>query len=111
VADAQFLTPPEQANLIAAQAVAAATSFLDGRSSPLVLVREASRIHVELEKIASDPKSHKMIDVSKMFVTMMVNCGISSGSRADRWAEAMSSFIPLLRFESHDLASTGAQRQ
>lgn len=104
-------TAPELANVLAAQAVAAATSYLDGRSNAARLNQEASRVFLELQLIGHDPSCNSIADPTRVMVVAMMRTAISSGTRADRWADVMRAFIPLLRQESTDLAATGVQRR
>lgn len=109
--DHDHFTLPERANFLAAQAVAAATSYLDGRSPAADLAREAGRVFTELERIGSDPHANAIADPTRMLVTAMIHAAISQGPRAERWADIMQAFVGLLRLESIELAATGAQRQ
>ena len=107
----ELLTPPEQANLIAAQAVAAATSFLDGRSDACALAGAAGRVFGDISKITPDPRAHEIVDSIKLLAMAMINTAVNRSARAERWADIMKAFVSLLRQESSDLAATGAQRQ
>lgn len=109
--DTDLLTPPEQANLIAAQAVAAATSFLDGRSDACTLAGAAGGVLNDIGKLPADPRAHQIVDSTKLLAMAMINTAVSKSARAERWADIMRAFVSLLRHESSDLAATGAQRQ
>jgi hypothetical protein len=104
-------TAPELANFLAAQAVAAATSFLDGRSEGAALAREADRVLLQLQLIENDPRCNAIADPTRLLLQVMMHTAIATGARAERWADLMAAFVPLLRQESTDLAATGAQRQ
>jgi hypothetical protein len=106
-----LLTPPEQANLIAAQAVAAATSFIDGRSDKCTLAASAGRIFEDIGKVAPDLRARQIVDATKLLAMTMINTAVSNSARGDRWADVMKAFVELLRHESTDLVATGAQRQ
>lgn len=103
-------TAPEVANLLAAQAVAAATSYIEGRSDSEMLHHEAQRVFLELQLIGHDHRCNAIADPTRLLVVAMMRTAISSGDRAKRWADVMNAFVPLLRHESVDLARTGAQR-
>lgn len=103
-------TAPELANFLAAQAVAAATSYLDGRSQAADLAREADRVFLELQAIGHDPACNAIADPTRVMVVAMMRTAIATGARAARWADIMAAFVPLLRQESSELAATGAQR-
>lgn len=108
---AGFLTPPEQANLLAAQAVASAQGYFDGRWSGTYLAQEASRIMDELDRLPADPRANAILDPTRLLITAMVHTATTTGIRAERWADVMAAFIPLLRQEFTELARSGAQRQ
>jgi hypothetical protein len=111
VADAPILTAPEQANLIAAQAVAAATSFLDGRSDACSLAGAAGHLSAALDQVQPDPRASEILDVTRLLVrTMILTAVATRPARAGRWADIMECFVNLLRHESKQLAETGAQR-
>lgn len=103
--------PPELANFLAAQAVAAATSYLDQRSGPDELARTAARVFLQLQDLASDPRCNAIVDPTRLLITAMIHAAITTGPRRFRWAEIMESLVGLLRLESSELAATGAQRQ
>jgi hypothetical protein len=103
-------TAPEIANLLAAQAVAASTSYLEGRSDGAKLAHEADRIFLELQMIGHDPACNAIADPTRLMVVAMMRTAVSTDARGARWAEVMKAFVPLLRQESTELATTGAQR-
>jgi hypothetical protein len=104
-------TTPELANFLAAQAVAAATSFLEGRSDGARLGQEANRVLLELQIIGHDPACNAIADPTKLLVIAMMRTSIATGRRARRWAAVMDAFVSMLREESSELANSGAQRQ
>jgi hypothetical protein len=104
-------TVPEQANFLAAQAVAAATSYLGGRSTCADLAEEADRVFSQLQTLAPDPCCAAIVDPTRLLVTAMIYAAVTTGPRAERWADIMNAFVGLLRLESHELAASGAQRQ
>lgn len=104
-------TPPELANFLAAQAVASATRFIDGRGSGSELARDAARIFSQVELIGAEPRVNTILDPTRLLLTSMIHTSISTGPRAERWADIMKAFVELLRLESTELARTGAQRQ
>ena len=104
-------TAPELANFLAAQAVASATSFIEGRGGAGELAREAERIFSQLELIGADPRCNEIVDPTRLLLTAMIHAAVTSGPRAERWADIMNAFVRLLRLESTELASSGAQRQ
>jgi hypothetical protein len=106
-----LLTAPEQANLLAAQAVAGAQGYFDGRWSGSELAEEAGRILDELDRLPADPRANAIADPTRLLITAMVHTATSTGTRAERWADVMAAFVPLLRQESTELAASGAQRQ
>lgn len=106
----KHFTAPEVANLLAAQAVAASTSYLDGRSDGAKLGHEAERIFLELQMIGHDPRCNAIADPTRLMVVAMMRTAISTGKRAKRWRAVMKAFVPLLRQESTELATSGAQR-
>ena len=107
----EYLTPPELANLLAAQAVAASTSYLDDRGDSAKLAHEASRLFLELQMIGHDPACNAIADPTRLLVVAMMRTANSTGPRAERWADIMRAFVPLLRQESTELAISGAQRR
>jgi len=107
----QNFTTPELANFLAAQAVAAATSYLERRSDGARLATEADRVFLELQLIGHDPRCNAVADPTRLLVVAMMRTAIATGVRAERWAAIMAAFVPLLREESAELARTGAQRQ
>jgi hypothetical protein len=107
---AEYFTAPEIANLLAAQAVAASTSYLDNRSDGGQLAQEANRLFLELQMIGHDPACNAIADPTRLLVISMMRTAISIGPRAERWADIMRAFVPLLRQESKELVATGAQR-
>lgn len=104
-------TAPEIANLLAGQAVAAATSYLEKRSDDSRLAHEAAHLFGELMRVGRDPRCTVITDVTRMLAQVMLHTAVTSGERSERWAALMAAFVPLLRSESTDLAKTGAQRQ
>jgi hypothetical protein len=106
----EYFIAPELANLLAAQAVAASTSYLDARCNSEQLAREAHRLFLELQMIGHDPRCNAIADPTRLLVVAMMRTANSTGLRAERWADIMRAFVPLLRQESTELAATGAQR-
>jgi hypothetical protein len=105
-----YLTAPEVANLLAAQAVAASTSYLEERGDGARLAQEANRLFLELQMIGHDPACNSIADPTRLLVVAMMRTACATGPRAERWADIMRAFVPLLRQESNDLAATGVQR-
>lgn len=104
-------TPPELANFLAAQAVAAARSFLEGRSESDQLSREAMRIFLELQMVGQDTRANAIADPTRLLIVTMMRTASATGARAERWAAIMDAFVALLRDESVELAKSGAQRR
>jgi hypothetical protein len=107
----RHFTKPELANFLAAQAVASAQGFIDGRGDAARLAQDATRIFSQLELVGADPRCHAIVDTTRLLLTAMTHAAVTSGPRAERWAEIMNAFVRLLRLESTELAATGAQRQ
>jgi hypothetical protein len=107
----RHFTKPELANFLAAQAVAAATSFSEGRASARQLAIEGERIATQLDLVGRDQRCTAIVDATQLLLKAMIHTAVSTGQRAERWTDIMNAFAGLLRLESTELARTGAQRQ
>jgi hypothetical protein len=107
----RHFTKPELANFLAAQAVAAATSFSEGRASARQLANEGARIASQLELVGPDPRCNAIVGATQLLLKAMIHTAVATGVRAERWTDIMNAFASLLRLESTELARSGAQRQ
>ena len=112
-AERVHLTAPERANFLIAQAVAAATDYLDGRSNGAELFAESQRVFAEFERVTLDDARHNAIaDIADMLEKAMMYTATSEGELLHhRWAAAMQALVQLLRRASTVLATAGAESQ
>ena len=105
------LAPIDAANLLAGQAVAHATAYLDGRQSAEQLATHAARVGVKLvialhTDAAPDPAVRAiLIPVRLLAVAMTHAARATDQARQDRWRDVMGSLIELTRIESRALRS------
>lgn len=105
------LTAPQALSLLAGHAVAAATDYLDGRSDGAELASATEHVFNNLGSTEpDDARTSAIADTVNLLLIAMMNTATSEGTRAQRWAVIMAAFIPLLRDESIELATAGAQQ-
>jgi hypothetical protein len=106
---ATHLAPIDEANLLAGQAVAYATAYLDGRQSAEQLAAHAARVSVKLvialhTDAAPNPAVRAiLIPVRLLAVAMTHAARATDQARQDRWRDVMGSLIELTRIESRAL--------
>jgi hypothetical protein len=114
------VTPLDQANLLAGQAVAYATAYLDGRHDAAKLGAHADKIMVELLAI-SDSRTAALLDPVRLLTVSMMRTaahalvhqaaeggglnGLAAHApfilgRLDRWQHIMGCFVELVRHEA-----------
>lgn len=112
------LRPIDAANLLASQAVACATAFLDGRHDAATLARNAARLRFELQA-KSDASARSILDLLGILATAMLGtaeaCAPGTGdviawARQDRWRSIMRELTELVRVESRALLVGGDGR-
>jgi predicted membrane chloride channel (bestrophin family) len=107
------LAPIDQANLLAGQAVAAATAFLEGRHAWKTLLNEAAGLQLQLAAI-NDVGSRDFVDPVRLLVRSLRGLALTarayeareSGldqSRLERWEQVTASLVELVRTESQAL--------
>lgn len=93
----------DQANLLAGQAVAYATAFLDGRHDAAQLASHANKLQLELT-MSNDPSTNAILDPVRLLNIAMMRTAIAQGeARQDRWQHVMASLVELVRDESRSL--------
>jgi hypothetical protein len=98
------MAPVDLANFLAGKAVAAATSYLDGRSDGAALALAADRLRLDLLAVETDPDCNGVVDPTRMMVVAMMHGAVSTGPRQARWHAVMTAFVDLVRTESLSLA-------
>jgi hypothetical protein len=108
------LAPIDAANLLAGQAVAYATAYLDGRQNAEQLAAHAARVHVKLvialhTDTAPDPAVKAILNPVRLLAVAMTHAARATDqARQDRWRDVMGSLIELTRIESRALRGSKA---
>lgn len=104
-------SPADNANFIAATAVAYAEAFVAGRCDANKLYSEAVKLHFDLEGIGkqNDPASKDIVDHTELLITAMSYASAAKeAARLDRWREVMAALAKLVRLEVASLREAGA---
>jgi hypothetical protein len=97
------LAPIDAANLLAGQAVAYATAYLDGRQDAEQLLANALRLEPDLFA-ARDPATNGILDpVRLLTIAMLHTASVQDEARQDRWQHVMGALVELVRSESRVL--------
>lgn len=88
----------EQANFMAAHAVAEAEAFLGDRSDAVALGRAADRLM--REGFLLPARAEDITTATRMLVITMQHASVATGARADRWRDVLKAFCRLVRQES-----------
>ena len=108
------LAPIDAANLLAGQAVAYATAYLDGRQNAEQLAAHAARVHVKLvialhTDTTPDPAVKAILNPVRLLAVAMTHAARATDqARQDRWREVMGALIGLARIESRALRDSKA---
>ena len=97
------LAPIDAANLLAGQAVAYATAFLDGRHDAERLASNAMLLEAALF-VARDPATNGILDPARLLTIALLHTARAQGeARQDRWQHVMGALVELVRTESRAL--------
>lgn len=99
------LTPLDVATFLAGKAIAEATAFLQHRSDEARLARAADELCGELLAVERDPACNALSDPTRLLVTSMMRCSVSSGPLTQDWCLVMLAFVGLLRRQLRERAS------
>jgi hypothetical protein len=107
------MSRPEIANFLAAKCVAAATSYLAGRSGAARLAREADSLCGELLDLGFDHDCNAIADPARLLVVAMMSTAIAerasfgpdieAGPRLLRWRAIMAALVDLVLLESKSM--------
>lgn len=119
----KHLAPIDAANLLAGQAVAVVTSFLDGRHDWRRLLDDVDRLEAELQGQTEPATQHVLLGVGLLLVA---GRGMAKAARAcsssalaahpfvaerlDRWRNVATALIELVRSDSKSLIGEGQGR-
>jgi hypothetical protein len=118
--DASALLPIDAANLLAGQAVAGATGFLNGRHDCSQLLHEVDRLQVSLIAI-DDTGARQILQPVRLLVIAMRCTGLAAQAhdapgapplalaRRDRWEQVTASLVELVRTESLALRQSATE--
>ena len=108
------LAPIDAANLLAGQAVAAATAFLDGRHDRLTLKADADRLQLALLSM-NDATTGPILQPVRLLVVAMAALamaahraeigGFVGNERLERWEQVTAALVEMIRSESRALLS------
>jgi hypothetical protein len=110
------LAPIDKANLLAGQAVAYATAYLDGRHSAeqlaanaaLQLATNAALLQGDLFA-ARDPATNGILDpVRLLAIAMLHTARAQDEARRDRWRQIIGALVELVGLESRALRDSKA---
>lgn len=94
-------TPAENANFIAAKAVAHAVAFAEGRNTIAELARNARSVQFELLGVPEDLQAKTILDACRLLVVaMMGTAWAGDDPRSARWQSVMMALVELVRHES-----------
>jgi hypothetical protein len=97
------LAPIDAANLLAGQAVAYATAYLDGRHNAERLAGNAMLLEAVLFS-ARDPATNGILDPVRLLTLAMLHTARARDeARQDRWQHVMGALVELVRTESRAL--------
>ena len=97
------LAPIDEANLLAGQAVAYATAYLDGRHDVERLTDNSMLLEAVLFS-ARDPATNRILDpVRLLTIAMLHTARARDEARQDRWQHVMGALVELVRTESRAL--------
>ena len=104
-------TAAEQANMLAGQAVAYATRYLDGRTDVAQLGRDADRLQLELLTAAYAADANAVLDPTRLLTVVMMRTAATQGAaRLDRWQAVMKALVDVVRHESNHMRASGVVR-
>jgi hypothetical protein len=118
--DTTTLAPIDAANLLAGQAVAAATAFLDGRHEWKHLLNQASGLQLQLVAV-DDVGCGQLLQPVRMLVIALRSLALTAKaqearasaleqSRLERWEQVTASLVELVRTESLELRQAAGAR-
>jgi len=97
------IAPIDAANLLAGQAVAHATAYLDGRHDVERLTDNALLLEAVLFS-ARDPATNCILDPVRLLTLAMLHTARARDeARQDRWRHVMGALVELVRTESRAL--------
>ncbi|WP_315804065.1 hypothetical protein [Bradyrhizobium sp. SZCCHNS3002] len=103
------LSPLDAANLLAGQAVAAATSFLDGRSDDRALLIEMNRIELGVLQLTAAPGTGPLIKLVRILVVVckgIIDAGAEAAADGaalnmrDLWQDIARDAVRAIRYKS-----------
>jgi hypothetical protein len=109
------MTAIDRANLLAGQAVAYATAYLDGRHEAAWLARNVEQLHLDLFGVGLDASTRAILDPVRLLATAMTHTALTAAggtdanlpfqnARLERWQSVMAALVELVRHESRELS-------